>query len=120
MSSNCIAIDVAQGETKTLELTVTNADGDPVNLTGATVYFTVKASRDGSALIEKDSGTPAEAQITDAANGEAEIYLVASDTSSLDAGSYVYDVWVVLSGGARHQVIDPSTFEITVPVTVIP
>lgn len=115
-------ISMLIGQDKTLQLAVSNGAGSPINLTGAVVHWRMKvATSDASALISKSSDTPAEAVVTDALKGRAEIFLVPADTASLAAGTYVYDSWVVLGGsGEQHPVIGPSPLILKPAVTVLP
>ncbi len=77
-------------------------DGIPIDLTGATLYFTVKKTMDDSAtdttaLIKKD--------ITahyDAINGRSEIILTKTDLSV--PGDYVYGIAYKLSSGEVAKV----------------
>lgn len=111
---------VIRGVNKTLRVTVSDEDGDEVNLTGATVYFRVKLTIDAaSALIDKDSGTPSEITILDQSTypGVAEIYLVPADTSGLTITPHVYDVWVQLATGKRYAVVEPAKFYLERAVT---
>jgi len=71
-----------------------------VDLTGATVYFTVKADydddgTDSSALIKKDVTSH-----IDAANGQTVVVLTPSDTD-VEPGKYVYDIKLKKSSGEQ-------------------
>lgn len=114
-------IEIIRGSTKTYELEVVDDHEEPVNLTGARVVFTVKCSlSDPAPLIQKDSAVGvAEVDITEPRLGKAEIKMVPSDTRSLDPGEYIFDVWVVLSSGARNPVVGPATFTVKAGVTVL-
>ena len=68
--------------------------GSAYNLTGKTVWFTVKRKLDtdmtnSSALIAKTITSH-----TNAAGGVTTISLVGSDTQNLDVGTYLYDLQV--------------------------
>ena len=71
---------------------------EPLNLTGKTVFFTVKkygqhnATDDSTYLIKKDITTH-----TDPANGETTLVLTAVQTN-IPAGTYAYDYKVYVSG----------------------
>jgi hypothetical protein len=115
------ALQVVRGSSKTIDLTVTNEDGNPVDLTGSTVYFTVKRLvTDASPLIQKKSSDALEIDIFDPRGGVARIYLNPADTQNLALNPYVFDVWVVLSSGKRYPVVGPATFDMLPSVTVIP
>jgi hypothetical protein len=79
-----------------------------VDLTGATIKFTVKKKAtdpDSEAVIAKSSANAAEINITDAAGGKAEIYLVPADTKDINAMSYVYDVELTTSTGKVYTLV---------------
>jgi uncharacterized protein YggU (UPF0235/DUF167 family) len=121
------SIEIYQGESKDLELEIvqevdqpdeTTAE-EPVDLNGSKICFTVKKKvADTSPLISKDSTNALEIEITaPAEDGMAIIHIVSDDTMNLEAGTYVFDVWVVLSSGKKAIVIEPSEFIIKDPVT---
>ena len=114
-------LTLLRGESKTLRLTVRDKEKNTVDLTGATIYFTVKTNTGASnAVIFKSSATSAEAEIDPdqvTNRGIGRFFLSPSDTATLAPGKYVYDVWVELAGGDRHAVIRPSQVEIVRAVT---
>lgn len=111
-------ISIIRGSSRTLVLTVRDSDQAVVDLTGATIYFTVKKSeKETHCLIQKISTTITEIEIPNPVDGTAKIYLTPEDTFSLAPKSYRYDVWVELSSGERHTVIPPNEFEVTASVT---
>lgn len=114
------SLTIFRGSSKTLALKVKNAEGDAVDLTGARIVFTVKCRiSDVDNLIQKDSDNGAtEIEITDAVLGCAEIKLGPTDTL-IDAGKYVFDVWVVLASGEKHLIVGPSDLVIAAGVTVL-
>ena len=113
-------LEIVRGTSKTLDVTVLDEDGDPFDLTGATIWFTVKkVISDEFAVIQKKSDVPAEIVITDARAGTCEIYLLPDDTRLLDVREYVFDIWVVTAAGARYLVAGPSTLELQNSVTRI-
>lgn len=127
MSSNPLAslpangISFIKGTSKTLELTITDAFDEAVDITGSRVIFSVKTLlTDPAPLIQKTSDTVAEVDITAPRLGKAQIFLSPSDTAGLDSQDYVFDVWVILSSGKRYAVIPPSTFRLEPSVTIIP
>jgi hypothetical protein len=114
------AVSVIRGSSKTLNLTVKDKHGEPVDLTGSTLYFTVKRKEtDRDCLIQKISTDSAQIEIASpATQGTAQIFLQPSDTT-IDPGKYRFDIWVVLASGARFVVVPPSVFEVKVGVTVL-
>ena len=113
-------VSVIRGASKTLELTVKDEEGEVADLTGATIYFSVKKrALDEFYLIQKSSLDIAEIEIPNPTDGVAHIFLLPADTRGLDVRKYTYDIWVIL-GGERSVVIVPSVFEVLAGVTVIP
>jgi len=114
-------IEIFRGSSKTYELHVTDSSEANVNLTGARVILSVKCSlSDPAPLIQKDSQAGAgQVDITHPLEGKAEIKFVPSDTQTMDAGEYIFDVWVELASGTRGPVILPSPFRVVAGVTVL-
>ena len=111
-------IVVAQGASKTLALTVFDSTGNPVDLTGAVIYMTVRDSLEADFVrIRKTSTSPAEIQIPEPRNGSAKIFILPSDTETLDYGDYVYDIWVETGTGDRVPVVPVSIFRVERAVT---
>jgi hypothetical protein len=127
-SSN--AIEIYRGESKDLELEVTqvveNAEGNdeeqPVNFTGAVIYLTVRATASSpDALISKDSTNALDIEILiPETDGLALIHLSPDDTKNMEAEKYVFDVWIVLSSGKQVPVVEVSEFIVKEPVTKLP
>lgn len=93
-----------------LNVTVKTCEGAVASLSGATLYFTVRESASGPALIaltSPDNGIV----ITDAGEGTATI-TVSSTDSDIDKGCYSFDVWVEFPGSppVRHPVVKRSEF----------
>lgn len=103
-----------RGAYRVFRTTVTDVDtGARKDITGATVEFQVRTAA-GVAdppLISKAVG--AGITILDQANaatkGQADIVLAAADTSALAAGTYSYDL-VIIVGGERRVLVPPSPF----------
>lgn len=115
-------LTLIRGASKTLLLTVTAPTGKPLDLTGAKVVFTIKTRVDDERpILQKTSAVGAEAAITNAKGGVAEIYLVPADTKNLQIKQYVFDVWVILPapGNEHFPVILPSVLELTYGVTAL-
>lgn len=116
-------IELFKGQSKTFLLSVKEEPANtPADLTGATVYFTVKRRvGDATAIIAKTSATVTEIEIlVPETDGKAKIFLSPSDTNAMSPGNYVYDVWVELVSGKRYPVIEPSAFVLKDSVTVFP
>jgi len=119
LTASSSALQLVRGASKTLELTVLDEAGDAFDLSGCTLWFTVKkAAADQQPVVQKKSDDVAEIQIVDAREGRADIYLLPADTFSLPAREYVFDVWVV-SGADRYIVVGPAALELQDSVTRI-
>jgi hypothetical protein len=77
-----------RGDSGRLDVTVTDASGDPYSLAGATLFLTVKTAlsvADASATIRKEVTSH-----DDAAAGESHFDLLTTDNPT--AGTFYYDV----------------------------
>ena len=120
---------VTRGESKTYRVTVRDAQKNPVDLTGAKVWFSVKNRvEDLSPIIGKRNlaagGVDGQILITlpqtGTSLGQMQIFLDPADTAGLDpCASYVCDVWVQFTSGKRYQVIKNRGFRIEPAVTTI-
>jgi hypothetical protein len=84
-------ITIHKGNPYSATFIIKNADGTAYDLTGKTLFFTVKelddfTDTDSTALIQADV-----TEFTDAINGIANVEIPASDTL-LDAGFYKWDI----------------------------
>jgi hypothetical protein len=115
------SVQIIRGTSKTLQLSVVDSHHKPVNLTGATIIFTVKNRvEDRQNVIQKTTQDPTQVQITDPFGGIAQIFLVPADTQLRDVKQYVFDVWVILTSGARYAVVVPAIFDLQPGVTLWP
>jgi hypothetical protein len=121
-------LTVAQGGKLNVLITVRDVDGELVDLTGASVWFTVRhRTLDTAHVILKRStlagGDSSQIEILDqiATPGQLRIKLLATDTKNLQfTPTYVYDVFVTLAGDdGPYQVIPRSEFDILPSVTRI-
>lgn len=102
-------IELRRGNTGVYTLIMTDSSTSPttyVDLTGATVYFTVKADKDdldASAVIQKIVTTH-----SDPTNGETTITIDSADTTGIsmptdsDTVDYYYDIQVTLASGTVY------------------
>jgi len=108
-------ITMYRGDDKTITLTFTDSDGNAIDITDYTVYFTVKNSvsdSDANAKISKDVTSH-----TNPTSGITQIALTPSDTSSLNPGAYEYDIQTKDGSGNINTVLT-STFVLKYDVTV--
>lgn len=87
------AITIKRGDSQTIEVTYVDRTGTALDLTGATVFFTVNASNtpddDSQAVIEKTISSISSPEL-----GIVTIDLANSDTQDIDPGTYYYDASV--------------------------
>ena len=87
-----------RGDTEYYDLTLVDADGNRIDLTGLDMWFTVKAKksdRDSLALIQKTvgNGITLADQMSEATKGQATVHVLPSDTNRILAPfDYYYDV----------------------------
>lgn len=96
-----------RGDDKTFEITVKDSDDVAVDLTGGTMFFSVKETEnDPTALITKDSAVGiTEIEFTNPTGGIAQIKLVPADTRNLKAGEYLYDVQFTTTTSTKHTLV---------------
>lgn len=85
-------IEMYQGDSKILEVTVKDSDGNIVNLTGASARWALGHTAAGPVLASRDT-TEGSVTFTDAESGELEVEIQPEDTESL-YGTYYHEVEV--------------------------
>ena len=93
-------IFIDQGATFTTTVTVTDSNGDAVNLSGYSVAAQIRKT------FLSSSATAFTASISNASSGEITISLTDTQTTALEAGRFVYDVLLTASGGAKTRVVE--------------
>ena len=93
-------IFIDQGADFTTTVTVTDSSDSAVNLTGFSVAAQIRKT------FLSSSATAFTASISNASAGEITISLTDSQTTSLEAGRYVYDVLITASGGTKTRVVE--------------
>jgi hypothetical protein len=92
------------GDTREIVVTVRDASGSAIDLTGATVLWTLSRSDRCDAEVSKSS--PSEGIVlTSAASGQFTITLDADDTEDLDPGDYYHEAEVTDSSGRVSTVL---------------
>ena len=89
-------VEIYRGDNRTFKVTVKDGDGNAVNITGASIIFSVKEKIGDTGYNFQKKNTAAgggdsQIKITDAVNGIYEVYIVPTDTQTLDIGNYEYD-----------------------------
>lgn len=121
MSTNLTAI---KGDTWTRSATVLDADGEPFDFTGATVWWTLKRPNDKrnddtNALLKfywVDDGASSGIAISDPESGVMVVTLTPAQTDALEEGTYKYDVQVLDADG-NLETPDIGTFAVSRDVT---
>jgi len=105
-------LTIKRGTTYPITVTFLDDSGDPIDLTGATVYFTAKSvesdiiTDDASAVIEKDVTVHVdEAGNPSADEGITTILLEPADTT-VTPNNYFYDITVKYASGVINTPIE--------------
>ena len=107
-------ITIVRGDTPSIQVTVTDEDGDIFDLTNYTARLTVKENRqhkDADAIIGPITGT-----ITTPSNGII-VFNLSTSVTDKAAGKYSYDVQINDSTTDVQTVILPADFTILQDVT---
>lgn len=129
--TTCLCVDgvsVFSGRSHTIRFTLSTvtppADAVPMDLTDASIWFSVKNSTsddDSSARVYKRNldagGSDLEIKIIDATGGIMEVYITPSDTEDMSEGDYWFDVAVKNSSGVAIEAVSPSRFHVKYTVT---
>ena len=98
--ASILNIFIDQGATFTTTVTVTDSNGDAVNLSGYSVAAQIRKT------FLSSSATAFTASISNASSGEITISLTDTQTTALEAGRFVYDVLITASGGTKTRVVE--------------
>ena len=101
-----ITEDFYVGNYKLIAVTVFTDDSltQIKDLTGAECTYVMVDKHDDEIVLVKSSQYPAEITITDAANGECEIYIEARDTALFEPDVYMHHMNVVDAAGKEETV----------------
>jgi len=106
-------LSIYRGDTKTYSLTFTDADNAAIDITGWTIFFTVKEKKsdaDDDAVLKKDVTVHG-----DPTNGLSSIALSATDTD-ISPSRYYYDIQIKKDDDSINTVLC-STFEVLTDIT---
>lgn len=106
-------IKIIRGDDTTITVTFKDSDGVAIDITGATVFFTVKSDIkdvDGSALISKDITSH-----SDPVNGITEVVLTNADTT-IDTGTHLWDLQIKYTNG-KIQSVNAGKIQVSKDVT---
>lgn len=95
-----------QAESRILRIPITDADGDPVTLTGATVRWEVYRNVEGTITTVLAKTTSDDIALYNAAgtNDGIQITLAPADTTSLATGNFTHECRVTDSSGNQDVV----------------
>lgn len=105
-------LTIDQGSTFSVDIDVTDADGDALNLTDYTVKGQMRKTYTSS------TATTFVSEITNATGGVVTISLTATATNALKAGRYVYDVEITSPTSVVTRIVEGQV-EVTPGVTQI-
>ena len=91
---------IDQGTTFSSIISLTNQDGTAMNLTSYTVKSQFRKS------YQSSSATNFTASIYDGANGKIRLQLAPTDTSSVQAGRYLYDIELTSPTGEKSRALE--------------
>ena len=103
MGVESVCLQIKRGDTWSRTIYFEDADGNPININGWTVFFTVKAKTD-----DPDSAAIISKTITVFSNpnaGEAEIALSSTDTAQV-IENYLFDIQIKTSNNEIITVLE--------------
>jgi hypothetical protein len=111
-------LDMYRGDDESFDVAVVDKNGVVVNLTGASLRFTVKrdaADLDVDAVITKTTGSGI--TVTNAAGGIARIDIAATDTSAMIRGTLLVWDLQVRDSNSKTRTLASGTLRIIVDVS---
>jgi len=108
MSANRQNLEISRGDAVTYCLEVEDDDQVDVDITGSTIWFTVKEDADdtdAAALIQLSSADIAEIDIYSPTIGRARIYVKNAHTQNIAIGRHIYDVQIKTAAGDPYTVV---------------
>lgn len=108
-----------RGDTRKIEITITDEFGVPVNIQGHKIFFTLKTDKtlaDSLATLQVSYTVPTDA---DALAGKTVLVLSATDTASVPPGKYFYDIqWVTTGATVEVTTIAIGVLSVDYDITV--
>jgi hypothetical protein len=108
-----VNLEIKRGDTWSRIISFENEDKDRINITGWTIFFTIKVKAD-----DLDTAATTIAKTISPSNpleGEAEISLTSTDTK--DVGNYIFDIQVKTNLNEIITVLE-GTIKITQDITI--
>ena len=108
-----------RGDTRKIEITITDEFGVPVNIQGHLIFFTLKTDKtlaDSLATLQVSYTVATDA---DALVGKTVLVLSATDTASVPPGKYFYDIqWVTTGATVEVTTIALGILSVDYDITV--
>lgn len=89
-----VDFELIQGDDESLTVTFTDENGAVINITGYTVFFTIKKKPDDDADDSEASLKKTVTSHSDPTNGKTIILLTNAETATLEARRYYYDLQI--------------------------
>lgn len=120
MATDKQKITLVRGEHKTIQFTVMDSAKQPVDLTDASVYFSVKRCMSDleRAIYKRNTaggGDNDQAVIltqSGSTKGKYQAFVVPDDTKYVDPDEYKYEAWVKLANGKQYVIVHAGEFVI--------
>ena len=117
-NTNSIA-PLIRGDTRKIEITITDEFGVPVNIQGHKIFFTLKTDKtlaDSLATLQVSSVVAADA---DALEGKATLVLSSTNMATVPPGKYFYDIqWKTSGGTPEITTIDYGSVTVEADITI--
>ena len=99
-------INIIRSNTKNFTITFKDSNGDAIDITGYTVWFTVRSTIPSTSVTDDTGAIIAIKQesgdLTDPTNGITQFTLTSSNTN-IDTGTYYYDIQYSTDGTDRYS-----------------
>jgi hypothetical protein len=104
-----VPFEMFQANDRLIRVFVRDQNLDIVDVTGANGLFTVKETKSGPVVFQKETDNPNEGLLGATDEGEMFFIIKPEDTESLDidiSDQYVYDVLVSLANGTKYTILE--------------
>src|SRR3990167_2026653 len=95
-------ISLTRGDSDNYGVTFKKGDGTLYDMSGWTVYFTLKTSVD---LTDASASLQKIVNVSSGTSGSANIPILPADTVNLDPGEYDFDIAVLTNASAKYTVL---------------
>jgi len=94
-------IEMYRGDSYDAEITITDENGDAVDLTNAEIIFSAKKNNSNTVSFSRKNtaagGDATEIEMSDPTNGKFKLHIVPTNTSGLAVYTYDYDIEITIS-----------------------